>query len=489
MARRTWLLAPVILSALAWAVWLGGCRPSSGKAERAANQPPKGQKQVSESFKKAAGEQKGPEGPQTVGEAAKDLSSGSPERLMNAIRGLGQIVDGPDAGAAQEALSVLLDYLKTAKKGMVRAEVISAISKHSDKYLSIIIPAASDPDPSVRAAAISALGNCSPGSPGEEKLKEFARSSDAVTRSAAIAAMTTLRSRNITDKYAALVSQLGTPDGDASAQAAILLKVAGPAALPALEKAIYTSKLAPQREAAVMCVALICAGTNPSQAHFTSLARVSKKLGEPPKANMRALPILLYAIKDPDPATREIAAQGLGYLGAAGAAPALARALKDPDALVRRRAASALITTPAKPVQGALEATALHDKDAAVRKFAVEALGWIGDPSVTTALAQATRDSSADVRRSAATELGRVKGPTAVDALVGLFKDPDEDVRWAAVNAVADIGDPRTMQQLVQALDDPVPQVSTAAEAGLQRLGISRRNIPGGRTLRAPSRG
>jgi hypothetical protein len=31
----------------------------------------------------------------------------------------------------------------------------------------------------------------------------------------------------------------------------------------------------------------------------------------------------------------------------------------------------------------------------------------------------------------------------------------------------------------VAALDDPVPQVANAAEAGLQRLGVAKRRLPG----------
>ena len=332
----------------------------------------------------------------------------------------------------------------------------------------------------MRDAAIGALARSSPGSAGEAKLQELTASDDPDIKAAAVKALTALREGAGANEMVALASQLGDADGDASAQAAIALKLKGAEALPVLEGVVRNSISPRQRHAATMCVALICAGENPSQQKFAATVKTTeRKEAKPPQANPKGLAILTYAVKDADPMTREVAAQGLGYLGDPRAAAPLAKALKDPDTHVRRRAASALITTPAKSVQRQLTAAALNDEDEVVRRFAVEALGWIGDASVTPVVVQASVDDSPEVRRYAAKQLGRIKAPAALQALVKLFKDPDEDVRWAAVQAVSAMRDKRATEYLVAALNDPAPQVSNAAEAGLQKLGIAKRKLPG----------
>ena len=121
----------------------------------------------------------------------------------------------------------------------------------------------------------------------------------------------------------------------------------------------------------------------------------------------------------------------------------------------------------------------IASNDTAVASAAVDALGWIGGPGVAQPLVQAAQDPSPHVRRYAAVQLGRINNPTTLEGLVKLFKDPDEDVRWAAVQAVAAMQNKGSVQYLVAALDDPVPQVSNAAEAGLQKLGIAKRKLPG----------
>ena len=494
MTRRATLLLSLAL-ALAVSAGLAGCKgqppqPASQVAVGSEqNALPKDAAKPGEKKVEAEAGRGAPPQP-SVGEARRTLEGRDPVQIQKALEALGGVIAKNEPGTSAEAAGVLKDMLKASALAETRKGAATALGAQADKYVDVLIAATKDPDETVRVAAIKALGGCARGSVGEKKLEELAKQQDASVKSTAIGALTMIRAKGTTgDRYGALVGQLGIPDGDASAQAAIQLKLAGPKALPALENAIRTSARAPQRHAATMCVALICAGTNPSQAKFASLAMAELKGDAPPTpANPAGFAVLAYSLKDTDPATREIAAQGLGYLGDARAAPILARALKDPDVHVRRRAAAALVTTPAKSVQPAIEAAALGDRDATARRFAVEALGWIGDNSVVPALARACGDQrSADVRRYAAMQLGRLKDPGGLDALIGLFKDPgsrdpDEDVRWAAVKAVGDMrykADERARDALVVALSDPAPQVSTAAESGLQQLGIAKRKMPG----------
>ncbi len=274
--------------------------------------------------------------------------------------------------------------------------------------------------------------------------------------------------------------QLGNPEGDASAQAAIRLIIKGGGdyrqVLPYLITAYAGSKNARQRVAIIECVGLICMGTNPSQLAFAKQSHAThvQAIRLHP-AVTQGLPVLVQALGDPDPYVREAACQGLGYLGDERAAAPLGKSLRDPDPYVRKRAASALVLVPGQAAMAELNDAALKDSNAEVRRYAVEAVGRINDPTAVQILIAATKDPSEPVRRYAATELGRRQATEALDALIALCGDKDPDVRWQTVLAIGALQDKRATDALVGLLDDPAPQVANAAERALQRLGISKR--------------
>jgi HEAT repeat protein len=425
---------------------------------------------------------------ESVKEAKKGLAAANPEKAIDAVSNLAKCLDDPDKALAKQAAEALINEAKTNKLPEVRTAAIGALSAKADQFADVLIALTRNDNPRAQAAAIGALVRSKPGSKGEARLVELTQDPRPEIKRIAVTTLMSLRAGAGSNEIVALIAELGNPEGDASAQAAINIKIKGRPAVPYLADVIKKSPNARQRHAAAMCVALICAGTNPAQERFGAAAHVTKKgLFNPEKCDPAGVPILIGALSDTEPMVREIAAQGLGYLGDVRACPPLAKALRDTDVHVRRRAAAALVTLPAKSIQPSIEEAALKDPDVRVRRFAVEALGWIGDDSVSEPLARAAADRAAEVRRYAAMQLGRLaptlsKGPhslTAMDALVKLFKDSDEDVRWAAVQAVAALHDKRAAQYLVAALDDPVPQVSNAAEAGLQKLGIASQRMPG----------
>ncbi len=405
------------------------------------------------------------------------------------------------AGAKIQQLATALEYLEGKERQDAIAElakiardtslsdeqrqaavgvIVGQALRHSD-LRPLVDEFASDPDPVLRAAVAASLVMAEPSDYVLNLLRRLSKDTDPGVRGEAVHALAQVEARvSSAEAIRNLVKLLGNPVGDASAKAAIQLIIKGGEnwrrVLPYLEEAYTLQADARKRHAIILCAAMICAGTNPQQEKFARLARTTKqtkvRLHE---AVLEGLPLMVKALKDPDPLVREIAAQGLGYLGDVRAAPALAKALSDPSPYVRRRAASALITVPAKPAQKALEHAALHDVDPTVRRYAVEALGWIEDDSVVPVLIQATKDLDANVRRYAAQELGKRRARQALDALIALFNDPDEDVRWQAVLAVGNLRDRRAVEHLVKALDDPAPQVAHAAERALQRLGIAKR--------------
>ncbi|MCX7598877.1 MAG: HEAT repeat domain-containing protein, partial [Armatimonadetes bacterium] len=422
---------------------------------------------------------------ETVEQSKGLLASGSVEQQLQSIDQMLQALGQLSPADAEAVVSELANFAANrSANDEVRARAATAVCQFIGKYKAVDAVApklASDPSPAVRQSVAASLTSAAPGPLREELLKKLLADPDPGVKSAAVKSHSLLlAAQKAPGALGALIASLGNPEGDASAQAAIQLIVKGgdspSAVLPYLITAFNESRNPRQRASIATCIAMICAGTNPSQERFAKVTRSTHVYAyRLHPAVKEGVPVLIKGLSDPDTYVREICAQGLGYIGDERAALPLAKALSDKEPAVRRRAAAALATVPAKAAQPALERVALKDPDPDVRRYAVEALGWIEDTSVVPALIAATRDPSARVRRYAAAELGRRKAPESLDALLALAKDPDPDVRWQAVMAVGELRDKRAIELLVRCLDDPSPQVANAAERALQRLGIARR--------------
>jgi HEAT repeat protein/photosystem II stability/assembly factor-like uncharacterized protein len=109
-----------------------------------------------------------------------------------------------------------------------------------------------------------------------------------------------------------------------------------------------------------------------------------------------------------------VAAEALGRIEGPGATDALLTALADPQPTARWHAAMAAIEQMGQPAVAPL-LTMLDSQDAHVRRNAAQALGWIGSPSATEALADALKkDSDASVRGQAAWALGEIGDSTGM---------------------------------------------------------------------------
>jgi len=413
------------------------------------------------------------------------LGTGTVEEQIRAVDELVQSL-GQLGKADAEAVVAELATFAANRSGNdeVRAHAALAVCQFIGQYKAADAVApklASDSSPAVRQSVAAALTAAKPGPVRDKVLAKLLADPDPGVKSAAVRSRSLILSaQKAPGALGALIASLGNPEGDASAQAAIQLIVKGgdspSSVLPYLISAFDASRNPRQRASIATCIAMICAGTNPSQQRFARVTHSTHVYAFRLHPAVRdGVPTLIKGLSDPDPYVREICAQGLGYIGDERAAVPLAKALSDKEASVRRRAAAALCTIPAKAAQAALERAARKDPDQDVRRYAVEALGWIEDSSVVPALIAATRDPSERVRRYAAAELGRRKAPESLDALLALAKDPSADVRWQAVMAVGELRDKRAVDLLVRLLDDPAPQVANAAERALQRLGIAKR--------------
>lgn len=96
---------------------------------------------------------------------------------------------------------------------------------------------------------------------------------------------------------------------------------------------------------------------------------------------------------------------------------------------------------------------ALRDDDSDTRVYAVWALGAIGDTTVVPALIVLMEDDDSAVRKNAVYTLGNLKDRRAVPALRTALHDETEDVRWNAAIAIARFGDPGGLDILREMLD------------------------------------
>lgn len=113
----------------------------------------------------------------------------------------------------------------------------------------------------------------------------------------------------------------------------------------------------------------------------------------------------------------------------------------------------------------------LADANEIVRQRAAAALGNIGSGRAVAGLIVALGDSDEQVRQAAGESLGAIGDARALDALTAATGDRDEHVRQAAVSALGQIGDPRAVSTVVAKLKDPDEHVRQVAAGALGRLG------------------
>ncbi len=179
-----------------------------------------------------------------------------------------------------------------------------------------------------------------------------------------------------------------------------------------------------------------------------------------------AVPALIAALKDDEPAIRQAAAETLGQLGpvAREAAPALAGTLQDKTPVVALAAAVAL--TRIDPTRARDAVTLLSD--ALDHVAAVEALANIG-PDARAAvppLVAALKHRDTAVNAAAGHALACI-GPAAVPALLDALKDEDKGVAVRAAEALGSILPPPTdaVEPLLKAFQRDRPRAAAYAVA------------------------
>lgn len=395
-----------------------------------------------------------------------------------------------------------------------------------------LIRVLSDPDPDVRAAAAGALADYT-GPDVEAALERASMDKEpAVSNAASVGLVATW---SATKRWDRLIPLLGTPDQDVGAQACLKLQQAGRQVVPTLIEALSSGRYpAPVREGIVEVLSTVCNGDNIYQKRFAASTFYTTRIKEVRMpVDPRAVEPLIAALKDPDESVREMAAQGLGYMGDKRAVGPLNEILlHDPSVIVRRRAASALITLPSEGALEGLKRAADEKTEASsdVRTYAVEALGWMESDAAIEPLIAALGDSDPEVRAMAARHLGQRRDKRAVPALLKVLAEREEvqrmqkivaereaevkrlsremrrrgatleeisqvakqhalatkrfreaanrldtlyDVRWQAARSLGKIRDESAREGLIAAVTEPyqAPQVVQAARDALRKLG------------------
>ncbi len=422
-------------------------------------------------------------------EAVAEARSSDEEKERSGVRKLGRFLAEGSAAQRQTAKQILRDKALNGKDYDRRNRAAWALGRGMEETYPILLQLLDDEDAKLVSAVVYVLKS-RPGYPMvTERIRGLLAHPDERVRNTAGPALIEIFAA--TEDFDGLASLLGIYETDLSAKAAIELTLMGRKIIPDLVRVLKTGAAPDQRHGAALVLAMVAAGTSPKQEEFAKLAMTKVYVapdpgGEPQAADRRAVkPLVEALLNDESAKVREMAAQGLGYLGDVRSVAALGLAVaNDPAAPVRRRAAAALILIPSTSAQVNLEQALRTDESEYVRRYAAEALGWIGSSTVVPALADACKDPAAGVRRYAAIELGNIVEEEELPeqlrsrvrvALARLFSDDDPDVRWAAVMAVGKLRDKAAAAQLCEALDDPVSMVSHAAERGLQKLGIAMR--------------
>jgi HEAT repeat protein len=133
---------------------------------------------------------------------------------------------------------------------------------------------------------------------------------------------------------------------------------------------------------------------------------------------------------------RQAAARSLGRIGGAQAAAAVIPLLDEIELTTVRHLALSVLEQIGEPAVDPLIAALAHEWPAR-RQHAAEALGWIGAPEATLALAEALHDPSEAVRIEAAWALGKIGTMQAREALAVALTDPSPLVRAQAEAALA----------------------------------------------------
>lgn len=181
------------------------------------------------------------------------------------------------------------------------------------------------------------------------------------------------------------------------------------------------------------------------------------------------LSLLTQSVYDPDESVRAFAAGALGDFGNPSAGGALTQALSDESPRVRGVAAVSLGRLGVAQSRPLLQQTA-RDPVELVRAGAVEGLLRLGDKEAVLLAADLAKHSSPSVRAAAAGALALPGNVKALPVLEGLLADQQPQPRLAAARALGRLGDRRALPLLMKTLGDSDAAIRITAAGSLLQI-------------------
>jgi HEAT repeat protein len=315
--------------------------------------------------------------------------------------------------AVEPLIGMLLDRETSLESKIAAINSLGIIAdERAIKPLAVLLR---DQNSTIRQHAAFALGLL--GKPAADQLLEMANSSTAATREGAIEALGGMRTPAAIDK---LIASLN----DSSPQVRL-------AAVRALGDTGSERAVRP-------LIDLIKGENSPLK---TQAAASLGRLGEV------ALPGLIGLLRDPQPATRSLAATALGEIGSKGSVAALIELVKADTSPARGDAIEALGKIGSPLALDTLLPLA-HSGSVSLRRKTITALSQIDDNRVVETLVAALTDQYEEIRQIAAVGLGNVGNRAVIPALERVAQnDTNSDVRDAAINSIEQIKSQERLKQ------------------------------------------
>jgi HEAT repeat protein len=462
--------------------------------------------------------------PETMLKIANMLSQPERPRVRRFMRAA---VHAPDLDIRNIAHEYLSRYPAKTDSAPVRVNLHPRLPKEKILFLNQlgsspesgvngkILPFMSDPDATVRLAAVSALAEANAPSTDPRDAREIhpetalpalgkaLKDSSPPVRSAAAKALGDLRSSDELDLLIAALKDSDTAVVLSAAKAiqqipndsavtsltqiyrneksptelrnqalATLETICSPDSMPIFLEDLHSDSKQPSFTAAL---ALQCALTKrPDPSAFEPIRKALEETQGPwPREvlvvalgatkNPLALDVLVPLLKSQNPILPPKAAEALGLLGDRRAIPILAALLNDPDYTIRESAASALTRFADFPAPPEVIA-ALRDSDTAVQWNASKALLLSHDPKAIDALIAAMPHTIY--------ALGESHDPRVVPALIAFLQDPANESgdRASAAISLGKLEDLRAMEPLAASLAEDNPSITAQASAALGAL-------------------
>jgi len=177
---------------------------------------------------------------------------------------------------------------------------------------------------------------------------------------------------------------------------------------------------------------------------------------------------IISVLQGPDPVARRRAVEQLGHIGGDEAVGALVLMLRDPDDATRALAADALAGIGAGAVEPLARylATWQGPADAAVPTL----LGKLRTEQGLDFLAAHVADPAPSTRAAIAAALGRIDSDRAIPPLLELLRDMVDEVRIAAARALGEVQSQASVDALLDEMADVNPLVRAAAVEALGRI-------------------